>query len=186
MLEVIKSIAGNPDKFDKLTPKKKEEFEILAEKHNITIKSRKEFLLEERELLNKIEKEIYLNSKNLNIEMVQNDVIENSPEKLNNFSQLKLNENNNNNSTTDPNEKSSGNLKDQKNSIKKKLIVVESDNTNHIDLKLDQALIKLFNKKRMSFIPVKKLSEDCYDFGTQKIQVKIDGDIIRGTLKKII
>lgn len=65
-------------------------------------------------------------------------------------------------------------------SARKRLTIVESDNADSNDTKLDQSLINIYNKKRMSFIPVKKVTEDNYEFGSQRIQIKIDGDIIRG------
>ena len=63
---------------------------------------------------------------------------------------------------------------------KQNLIIVESAFPDLNDFKLDQALINIFNKKKMSFISVKRLNDDNYEFGTLKVQIKFDGDIIRG------
>lgn len=97
----------------------------------------------------------------------------------NNFNQISIVSANNpnlvlNNISTDPNEK-----KVPTRNQRKRLTIVESDNADSNDAKLDQSLVNIYNKKRMSFVPVKKLGEDNYEFGSQKIQIKIDGDIIR-------
>lgn len=138
----------------------------------------------EKERLREIEREKSANMKGLRIEITQN------PNQVgdrsnNNYPQINIVSNsqpNNalNNFSTDPNEK----MKDKvvAKNPRKRLTIVESDNADSNDTKLDQSLINIYNKKRMSFIPVKKISEDNYEFGSQKIQIKIDGDIIRGTV----
>ena len=64
---------------------------------------------------------------------------------------------------------------------KKRLTIVETPNmaqTN--DQKLDDNLVNIYNKKRMSYVPVKKVEDDQYQFGTQLINIKVDGETIRG------
>jgi hypothetical protein len=63
----------------------------------------------------------------------------------------------------------------------KRLTIVETPNmavTN--DQKLDENLVSIYNKKRMSYVPVKKVEDDKYQFGTQLINIKVDGETIRG------
>jgi hypothetical protein len=63
---------------------------------------------------------------------------------------------------------------------KKRLTIVDSVKCDNNDQKLDNTLIEIYNKKRMSYIPVKNIEGDDYEFGTQRINIKIDGDNIRG------
>jgi len=63
---------------------------------------------------------------------------------------------------------------------KKRLTIVDSEKCDNNDQKLDNTLIDIYNKKRMSYIPVKKIDENDYEFGTQRINIIIDGETIRG------
>ena len=49
-----------------------------------------------------------------------------------------------------------------------------------IDKKLDDFLVNLYEKKRMSQIPFRRLSQGEYEFGTQKVLLKVEGETIRG------
>ncbi len=74
------------------------------------------------------------------------------------------------------------NYKDEKlieNKLIKKLSIVDSKNPDENDEKLDDFLISTYNKNKMSYIPMKKISENIYEFGTQKIEIKIDDNVIR-------
>jgi aspartyl-tRNA synthetase len=62
----------------------------------------------------------------------------------------------------------------------KRLKIVDTPIVESNDQKLDNNLVNIFNKKRMSYIPCKKINEDNYEFGTQKINIKVDGETIRG------
>jgi hypothetical protein len=62
----------------------------------------------------------------------------------------------------------------------KRLTIVDALIPDSNDQKLDNNLVNIFNKKRMSYIPCKKINEDNYEFGTQKINIKVDGETIRG------
>jgi hypothetical protein len=63
---------------------------------------------------------------------------------------------------------------------KKRLTIVDSLKCDEVDEKLDNTLIDIYNKKRMSYIPVKKIEGDNYEFGTQRINILIEGETIRG------
>ena len=63
---------------------------------------------------------------------------------------------------------------------KKRLTIVESANADSNDVKLDNTLVDIYNKKRMSYVPCKKISDDNYQFGSQAINIKVDGENIRG------
>ena len=65
----------------------------------------------------------------------------------------------------------------------KRLTIVDTPIVESNDQKLDNNLLSIFNKKRMSYIPCKKINEDNYEFGTQKINIKVDGETIRGIIK---
>lgn len=69
------------------------------------------------------------------------------------------------------------------NKHKKRLTIVDSKAQDDIDEKLDNFLINIYNKKKMSFIPMRRVSENYYEFGSQKIEIKIDDEIIRGIYK---
>lgn len=66
------------------------------------------------------------------------------------------------------------------NAHKKRLTIVNSQTEDETDQKLDDYLITTYNKKKMSYIPMRRVSENNYEFGTQKIEIKIDEGIIRG------
>lgn len=135
----------------------------LANKFNIKIKSNldSEEELREKDKPRDMERDKFSYSKGLTIDIVQTPMCS---EEKGNLNQIN---NNFNNSETDKN-------------IKQNLIIVESAFPDLNDFKLDQALINIFNKKKMSFISVKRLNDDNYEFGTLKVQIKFDGDIIRG------
>ncbi len=63
---------------------------------------------------------------------------------------------------------------------KKRLTIVDSKSQDDVDEKLDNYLINTYNKKKMSFIPMRRVSENNYEFGSQRIEIKIDDEIIRG------
>ena len=191
MLKSIQEIASNPNKWEKLDEKKKEDFFNIARKHEVKIKTKEDLeeeerekerlkqeeLEKERERQRELENERQANMKGLRIEISQNP--NSVGERSNNLNQISIVPTNNPNNglhnvTTDPNDK-----KVPTRNQRKRLTIVESENADSIDAKLDQCLVNIYNKKRMSFVPVKKLGEDNYEFGSQKIQIKIDGDIIR-------
>lgn len=172
--------------------KKKEDFFNIARKYDVKIKTKEDLEEEEREKeklkqeelerekerQKELEKEKLANMKGLRIEISQNP----NPvgERLNNYNQISIVTNNNpnnsmNNISTEPNNDKKVPTRNQR----KRLTIVESDNADSNDAKLDQNLINIYNKKRMSFIPVKKIGDENYEFGSQKIQIKVDGDIIR-------
>jgi len=198
-VKAIEQIASNPNKWEKLDEKKKEDFFNMTRKFEIKVKTHEDILEEEREKerliqerierekerLREIEKERLANMKTLRIEITQNpninyNNIDNNSigDRSNNYNQINIVSGGQlaNNSSTEPNDKAKALAK----STRKRLTIVEGDNVDSNDTKLDQSLINIYNKKRMSFIPVKKLGEDNYEFGSQRIQIKIDGDIIRG------
>ena len=63
---------------------------------------------------------------------------------------------------------------------RKRLTIVDTPMTATNDQKLDNNLVDIYNKKRMSYVPVKKIADDNYQFGTQMINIKVDGETIRG------
>lgn len=171
--------------------KKKEDFFNIARKYDVKVKTqedieeeerekerlKQEELERERERQRELERERQANMKGLRIEISQNP--NSVGDRSNNFNQISIvssgNPNQNlNNVSTDSNER-----KVPTRNQRKRLTIVESDNADSNDAKLDQSLVNIYNKKRMSFIPVKKIGDENYEFGSQKIQIKIDGDIIR-------
>ncbi len=189
MLKVIEGLASNPDKWQKLEDKKKEDFFNLARKNNIRVKTHQDIQDEEREKerLKQIEMESLLNAKTLKLDFSQNEInnLNNNQEnnsvvgyKSNNYDQMNVVSSCQlvKNSNTEPNDKTKAINK----SIKKRLTIVESENIDYLDTRLDQSLINIYNQKKLSFIPVRKLFDESYEFGTQKVQIKIDGEIIRG------
>ena len=56
---------------------------------------------------------------------------------------------------------------------------VSSNNPDDIDRKIEKFLKNLYNKKKVPKIIFKKLSNNSYEYGTQKVTIKIDGDSIK-------
>lgn len=56
---------------------------------------------------------------------------------------------------------------------------VSSNNPDNNDRKIEKFLKNLYNKKKIPKIIFKKLSNNCYEYGTQKVTIKIDGDSIK-------
>lgn len=54
-----------------------------------------------------------------------------------------------------------------------------SNNPDVIDKKLDNYLGDFYTKKRVSQIPFRRISTGYYDYGTQKIMVKLEGETIK-------
>lgn len=82
------------------------------------------------------------------------------------------------------------NLKDQNNNNgspskglrKSSVILNNQQNQDIIDKKLDRDLDDLYKKKRISQIPFRKISTGYYDYGSQKVMVKLEGEVIRSNL----
>lgn len=61
------------------------------------------------------------------------------------------------------------------------LTYVNSQSNDPTDLKLDTYLNNFYARKsNLATIPFKRLFENNYEFGTQKIVLKLDGDFIKG------
>ena len=56
---------------------------------------------------------------------------------------------------------------------------VTSNNMNEVDKKLEMYLKHLYSQKKVPKIIFKKISTNNYEFGTQKITIKVDGDSIK-------
>ena len=56
---------------------------------------------------------------------------------------------------------------------------VSSNNPDDIDRKIEKFLKNLYNKKKVPKIIFKKLSNNSYEYGTQKVTIKIEGDSIK-------
>ncbi len=70
----------------------------------------------------------------------------------------------------------------KKKPISKRLTLVQSYDVDNMDLKLDNYLVNLYQKKRLSQIPFRRLSKGEYEFGSQKVLLKVEGETIRGML----
>ena len=69
---------------------------------------------------------------------------------------------------------------------KKKLSIVQSSANDNLDKKLDEILIGVYNKRRITQIPFRRLSQGEYEFGSQKLSLKVEGDSIRGKIFKLL
>ncbi len=65
---------------------------------------------------------------------------------------------------------------------KGKLSIIKSNIVDNLDIKVDEQLIGIYEKKKLSNIPFRRISNGEYEFGTQKLILKIDGDLIRGNI----
>jgi hypothetical protein len=122
------------------------------------------------------------NQKEVNISSVnpsQNNQIKDNKEQ--HINGKHINNNFNNNTKNDSNDNT---IKEKAilpaNKPGKRLTIVDSKTQDDVDEKLDNYLINTYNKKKMSFIPMRRISENNYEFGSQKIEIKIDDEIIRG------
>lgn len=70
--------------------------------------------------------------------------------------------------------------------IKKKLSFVNSDISDILDHKIDDFLVDLYTKKRISQIPFKRLSQGEYEYGSQKVFVEADGKNFKGKNRSLI
>lgn len=189
-MKSIEVIASNPQKWEKLKSKFKEDFFNIARKFNIKIKTKEDLEGEAERERERLKIELLENEKQIqeNLDKVKNERMDNIyieitqiPNKNHSVKINKSKEINNysddliNNNTNLIEEKK---LKDDIKYNSNKFSIIE--NVNEIDSKFYQSLIDIFNKKKMSYIPIKKVGENSYVFGTQKIHIKIDEDIIRG------
>jgi hypothetical protein len=71
-------------------------------------------------------------------------------------------------------------------SIKKKLSFVKSTVADQVDKKLDEFLVNLYEKRRVSQIPIRRISQGEYEYGTQRVSLKLEGENIKGKKKPII
>lgn len=114
-------------------------------------------------------------------------LIKDSPDQFNiEAKQVKKNINNNKNTTSENSSKEKADNVLPANKHKKRLTIVDSKTQDEVDEKLDNYLINTYNKKKMSFIPMRRVSENNYEFGSQKIEIKIDDEIIRGIYLNIL
>jgi hypothetical protein len=72
--------------------------------------------------------------------------------------------------------------KDSPKKNNKRLTVLDSVVGDILDHKLDNYLVNYYSKKRHSQIPLRRISAGNYEFGSQKIHVKCEGETIRGIL----
>lgn len=205
MIKALELIANNPNKFQKLVDSKKELFFSMSKKFSIEIKN----IPEIEENFNKsntqnVENSEYNENYNSNKEVsevvnqsisqneIENEIIKINDENSNylypkipicaesendkkisteNFTESKILENNLNKKILNHNDKQP---------FKKKLSIVESEAPDQTDENVDDYLMETYNKKKMSYIPMRRISENNYEFGSQKIEIKIDEGIIRG------
>ena len=205
MIKALELIANNPNKFQKLDDSQKELFFSMAKKFSIEVKN----IPEIEENYNKsntqnddnTEYNENCNSKKDDSDVVNHFISQNEIENQN----IKINEENSNflnlkiptSAESDKDKKiSTENFCENKNIennfnekilnyndkqiFKKKLSIVESEAPDQTDENVDDYLMKAYNKKKMSYIPMRRLSENNYEFGSQKIEIKIDEGIIRG------
>jgi hypothetical protein len=66
---------------------------------------------------------------------------------------------------------------------RQKLTYVDSEIKDATDIRVDTYLTKLYGKKKLMVqIPLKRLNDGSYEYGSQKIQIKIEGDVVKGTV----
>jgi len=205
LIESIKAIALNPEKWEKLDAHKKEDFFNMTNKYDILVKTResieaerieKERILQEQyeaERLKKIEMDRIERERNANKGMtIQINQGGNSNQPQISIIPNQVNTRENYNSNVEKGEigvkereendvmPSLGAEKPVENKKRnKRLTIVESACVESNDQKLDNNLVDIYNKKRMSYVPCKKIEDDKYQFGTQTINIKVDGETIR-------
>jgi hypothetical protein len=152
---------------------------------------------------NSEEKKIHLNNININEENINhkngniNINLISSPKNNNNSTDYKINVSNNKeiDANIDPQINQNKGIENQKNTLgfrevketknnnnKKRLTIVDSDIQDPTDIQLDEYLIDTYNRKKMSYIPMRRISQNNYEFGSQKIEIQIDDGIIRGKI----
>ena len=68
---------------------------------------------------------------------------------------------------------------DSKQKIEKFEFIIITEKPDKIDKKLEQYLKYFYSKRSFPKIPFKKTSTNNYEYGTQKVMIKIEGDTIR-------
>jgi len=128
----------------------------------------------------------FIDSENNIIVDHKNIIEKNGNQNTNNPSNTPIKEDINKNIVIQNFSENSSNGKDKLSNIsngiqhKKRLTIVDSKIHDSTDELLDETLINSYNKKKMSYIPMKRLSENNYEFGTKKIEVIVDSEMIRG------
>ena len=201
MLKVLELIANDPNKFEKLKNSKKDLFISIAAKYCINIQPQIDLYENPYKLRSNKgdEAEIKLISIKENSteeiysdenrgeeeqEKINEDKITRSNNLTNNLINQKIISNDGfKNKENEKNDISENQPNTTKNIINKsyirRLTVLESDVEDLTDSQNDDYLLNIY-KKKMNHIPMKRLSENNYLFGTQKIEIKNDDGIIRG------
>jgi len=202
LLKSIEEIAANPDKWERLDANKKEDFFNMTRKYEIRVKT-KEDIEEERREKERILQEQYEMERQRKLEMERIERERNANKGLT----IQINQSGNSNNPSisimpnqisrenygsssreqgikereenDSNQMLGSEVEKPKNRGKR-LTIVDAPIAEANDQKLDNTLVNIYNKKRMSYIPCKKINDDNYEFGTQKINIKVDGETIRG------
>lgn len=65
---------------------------------------------------------------------------------------------------------------------KKKLSFVKSTVVDQVDKRLDEYLVNLYETRKVSQIPIRRISNGEYEYGTQKVSLKLEGENIKGKL----
>lgn len=199
LLESIKEIALNPDKWEKLDPVRKEDFFNMTRKYDVRVRTHedieeerreKERILQEQyemERQRKLEFERIERERNANKGMtiqINQGGQKNAPEISIMPNQIRIGSNQPNTAREELGLKEREENEDvqEQNATekpRKRLSIVETNTADSNDKKLDDNLMNIYNKKRMSYVPVKKINDEQYQFGTQNIDIKVDGDTIR-------
>ena len=53
---------------------------------------------------------------------------------------------------------------------------------DQVDKRLDEYLVNLYETRKVSQIPIRRISNGEYEYGTQKVSLKLEGENIKGKL----
>ena len=83
----------------------------------------------------------------------------------------------------DENEQPENNVVNTDEPNKNNIEVSNSNPSDQVDKKLNTFLNDFYSKKRVSQIAFRRVSQGNYEFGTQKVLVKVENEKIKGTLQ---
>ena len=177
--ELITDIQRNDfNNLKRLIPLKQSELDLYKEMYSINLDENEMQKFSEEQMKQIEEKK----SKDANTQLLLIRVLKNIYNKYGPLNKL-LNKSNSNeneiNNVINLSAKYNLSLSDEVTGNNDEFEYVSSNNPDDNDRKLEKFLKNLYNKKKVPKLMFKKLSNNSYEYGTQKVTIKIDSDSIK-------
>jgi len=161
LLRMAETLLRNPENLKRLSPEKKSALENLLAKYDIKVERSQPYLVKNTSSQEET-KEDYHQPEGEPSEEPQNYYTQPQVSHKIEFS--------------DDEEEPEQNNADV---VKGQFVVTNTPTKDNIDLRLNSFLGDLYTKKRMSTIPFRRISHGNYEFGTQKVMVKVENEKIK-------